>query len=177
MDTDEITHYLDRLRAGGLLDYLDEARFAEVKQEVLQANPVNAFELLRAIPELVYYFDTEMIYEPSLDYPRLIQKSLILTHGRFVPQNIAAYVAGETDVEIEFDYAGRHFSGALRLEEDWADMEYVGILNFAIERVHGETLGKFCLLNTGGQDTMVVFLTPPQRSLPEINELLPYLEC
>jgi hypothetical protein len=175
--TRQITEYVNKLQDAGLLDHLESYRVSEISQKILWIDLYSRLQLWKAIPELVYHFDTERISDPPNDYIQLIRQTALISHGVFKPEKLAAQMDDAQHVRVEFDYERKRFGGSFYINDDWVDMEYLRLLNIAIQHVHGATPGKFCTLDTGGQDAVVIFLTFGQFALAEIGELLPHLHC
>jgi hypothetical protein len=173
--TEQITGYVDRLRAAHLLDYLPLEMFEEARQSVLRRGTDTLIDLLARIPGLIFTFDTERINDVEADYRRLVLDTAALSHGFFTPEDIRAVQRQPGSIDLSFQAGGYRYGGALIQMDDWVDMHYLDILNEAMV-VNGRYRGRFNQVTLNLGQYAAVFFLDYRRCDPEaVNLLIPFL--
>jgi hypothetical protein len=166
---------LRRLRAVGLLSHLDEEQVQRCYQELVERQAAPA-QLLYSLPDVVYGFDSEYWWNPTVtaSYIELVSAITTVSRGNCTPQRVTVTPKADESLKdgdyltLSFEFAGQRYTQQLEFWGDAVDLHIVDALNRALSDT--DETGRYYWINTHDQMVVLIFLTVAQ--LPIVQELL-----
>lgn len=142
-----------------------EQLLAHWSEEEFQANP---FMLLlvalgsndTSFSRNIWHLDTECI-EDHGDYITVAKRIQEITMGALAIDNITDFVdIEEEEAWLEFSLNGERYHWDCNVEDDWLDTDIISNFVELVDSQPGNS--KLVYISTGGQDCIILFLTPEQ---------------
>lgn len=145
-----------------LLKHLDSSEIQDAKAKIMLEDHHHVVSILDAFPELLYWVDAEMIYEPVEDYAELINGLRNISRGMFVPENILITDADiyQPHFTISFNLGGTEHSIPMEYTGDYINWDFLKSINKILQQ-REKSVG-FYILPTDDQTAPIIFLDDKQ---------------
>lgn len=148
----------------GLLSHLTTSQIINAKTKI-QENNQEADMLLYGLPDLVYGFDTEDVWDPS-NYKEVINQLRMISRGAFCPDEVTVIDSDNGDgttgdeFQLTFKFRGKKFQFRIKYNDDWFDEHLVLKINDTLKKIGVD--GLYYSVDTNDQFCVLVFLTHEQ---------------
>jgi hypothetical protein len=154
----------------GLFKHLTDVQVKAGQTKVAEADIKHINEVLLYFPGVVHMFDTELgnLEDP---YAELVREMAKISHGDFKPEEVRDdFDLNKPRATVSFKLAGKSYKTELAVESDWIDTEFFRFVDGIVEE--NKLPGRFCDLYSGGQEAIIIYLTPEQQKYLRENRIL-----
>jgi hypothetical protein len=150
------------LKSLHLLDHFTSDEIEQSKDKALALDYKQTASILQCFPNLVYWIDAEMIYEPAEDYTDLLEGFRGISRGKFEPENIQITDADiyNPDFTISFKLGTNEYSIPMEYRGDYVNWDFMDSINHILNK-HEEP-GGFHILPTNDQTAPIIYLDNDQ---------------
>jgi hypothetical protein len=175
LNKQQIEDAISGWQRAGILTHLSKEEILLAKTKAFEENRENLNDVIINIPDVVYWFDTELenLNDP---YTEFIQKLSDISHGVFQPTNISDNfnAASKSGVTVRFSLNNKDYSKTFKIQDDWIDPDIFDFVQKVV--IENHLGGQFYQLYEGGQGGIIIFLTPKQYQDLKTNELVIFAE-
>jgi hypothetical protein len=156
---EDIFNTLESLR---LLDHYTNDEIEQAREKALAQENKQTASILQCFPNLVYWIDAEMIYEPVEDYAELIEGLRSISRGKLEPKNIHITDADiyNPDFTISFMLGTNEYSIPMEYRGDYVNWDFMDSINQIMKQ--REESGTFLILPTNDQTAPIIFFDDEQ---------------
>lgn len=171
INSEKIEKSIAEFKKIGLLSHLSNSQIEKAKEKVNEIEIKNYEDVLMCLPNVTYWFDTELenLKNP---YEELLKEYSKISHGEFNPTEIS----DDFDLEknkfetLKFKIGKNSYTKKFKIESDWIDTDIFGFIKSVV--TENNLKGQFYELFSDGQDVSIIFLNKDQYNYLKDNKLL-----
>jgi hypothetical protein len=167
----KIEQSIEEYKKIGLFAHLNPEQIKKAEEKVSEQENNNLNDVLRAFPDVIYMFDTELgnLEDP---YAELIREYKKISRGEFNAIDISDNFDIERNkkVVLKFKIGTQSYRKTLKIENDWIDPDFFDFIKTVV--TENKLKGQFYKLYTGAQEASIIYLTKEHYDYLRANKLL-----